>query len=108
MIVALCCISIACIVVAAGTVPVIVTNRRLRPRLIFAAFVVVAVGNVAAALANAFGGNLPLLAYHAAMAGLAAWLAWLTRPRGRRRVSPVASRVKDLGHRLTVVPVGAR
>lgn len=41
------------------------------------------------------------------LAGVCAWLAWETRPPRRRRPSRVAARVKNVGHKLVVVPARA-
>lgn len=74
----------------------------------FAGDVCLAIANGFAALAGVARGDLGWAAFHAAFAGWCAWCAWRGRPRPKRRTSRVASRVKDLGHRLAVVPVGAR
>lgn len=57
------------------------------------------------AVMNAIGmGRMPVAIAWAALAGANAWLAYKQRPPRKRKPSKVAARIRDLGHRLAVVP----
>lgn len=71
----------------------------------FYGYVLLAAANMIGAVADAVGGNQVMAAVRAALAGVIAWVAWRKRP-PRRRPSKVAAKVRDLGHRLVVVPAG--
>lgn len=72
----------------------------------FYGYVLAAAANMVVAVADAVDGNQAMAAVRAALAGVIAWIAWRKRPPRRRRPSKVAAKVRDLGHRLVVVPAG--
>ena len=57
------------------------------------------------AVANAVAmGDMPVAIAWAALSGANAWLAFKQRPPRKRKPSKVAARIRDLGHRLVLVP----
>jgi len=51
-------------------------------------------------------GQFASMSIGAGFAGWFAYLAWKRRPPRKRKPSKVAARIKDLGHRLVLVPAG--
>lgn len=82
------------------------TDRQNKLAWDFYGYVLLAAANMIGAVADAVGGNQVMAAVRAALAGVIAWVAWRKRPPRRRRPSKVAAKVRDLGHRLVVVPAG--
>ena len=59
-----------------------------------------------ASVLNVAAGWLPTATAWAALGGANAWLSFKQRPPRKRNRSKVAASIKDLGHRLVLVPVG--
>jgi hypothetical protein len=70
-------------------------------------FAAIAVTYGALTAIQAWNANWFAATYDACAAGVFAWLAWRNRPRNKRLPEKVAGMVRNLGHRLVVVPAPA-